>query len=283
MGIPNLFSINSHWPVDMKREYEDEPNKLKTIYRSALIGFRKYKNLFFKGGIFVSNTVLNNCRDAGVVFENSTVIYNGIPDQWIKTQFEPFPLDNKKIRLLYVGRYEEAKGTDVAIKTVANLVNHLDCRNLHLDLYGKGEGYYMEYLNDIISQNNLSEFIDFHPQISREALVEEYSKYDILLFTTPEFETLSNVILEAMSRGVLVISSSIGATRELIEDRATGFLVPPDNPVKMAATVKACIEKTGEMGQIRARALKMVREKFSLSKMIVAYNDYLEYFHDLNK
>ena len=283
MRIPNLFSINSHWPVDIKREYEDEPDRLKKFYRSALIGFRKYKNLSFAGGIFVSNTVLNNCKNAGVVFDNTTVIYNGIPDQWIKTHINPFPSDNKVIRLLYVGRYEEAKGTDVAIKTVANLVNHHECKNVHLDLYGKGDSDYMKYLNDIIFQYNLSDYIDFHPQISRETLVEEYSKHDILLFTTPEFETLSNVILEAISRGVLVISSSIGATRELIEDHNTGFLVPPNDPGKMASTVKDCIKLPEEMDRVRKQALKMVQKKFCLSKMIDSYNEYLQYFYNLYK
>jgi glycosyltransferase involved in cell wall biosynthesis len=55
-------------------------------------------------------------------------------------------------------------------------------------------------------------------------------------------EGLSISVLEAMAMGRPIVATSIGSNRELIEDGASGLLVPPDDVPALSAAVSSLLD-----------------------------------------
>jgi glycosyltransferase involved in cell wall biosynthesis len=59
--------------------------------------------------------------------------------------------------------------------------------------------------------------------------------FDVFLLTAvPRSEGIPTVILEAMACGIPVVTTDVGAVREVVEDGVTGFIVPALNPQAIA-------------------------------------------------
>jgi len=79
--------------------------------------------------------------------------------------------------------------------------------------------------------------------------------FDVFCHTSIEPEPFATVVVEAMMAGVPVIGTNIGGTPEIISHGQTGFLVPPDDPQKLAAVLSHLAadqklrQKVGREGQ----------------------------------
>lgn len=89
------------------------------------------------------------------------------------------------------------------------------------------------------------------------------------VFVMPsEMEGLGTSILDAMAAGVPVVGSATGGIPEVIEDGATGLLVPPGDARALAASIvrllrePALRERMGQAGWARAR------ERFTVERMV---------------
>jgi len=92
-------------------------------------------------------------------------------------------------------------------------------------------------------------------------------------FVLPSWaEGISNTILEAMASGLPVVSTRVGGSAELVEEGASGLLVPPSQPALLAIALEGlCADAAAarQMGAVgRVRALR----HFSLEAMVSAYD-----------
>ncbi len=66
--------------------------------------------------------------------------------------------------------------------------------------------------------------------------------FDALALTSvPRSEGIPTVILEAMSCGLPVVATNVGAVAELVEDGVVGSLIPPEQPEAVAAALSPLI------------------------------------------
>ncbi|MBK9193111.1 MAG: glycosyltransferase [Crocinitomicaceae bacterium] len=72
------------------------------------------------------------------------------------------------------------------------------------------------------------------------------------------------VIIEAMARGLVVIASDVGATRELI--KKNGFLLNAPADLQ-SAMEKLLMASDIELIQMKNNSLKLVNEKYNLQHM----------------
>src|SRR3984957_15319690 len=69
-------------------------------------------------------------------------------------------------------------------------------------------------------------------------LARIYASLDVFVHTGP-FETFGQTIQEAAASGLPVIAPAAGGPRDLVDDGATGYLIPPGDPGALAAAVRA--------------------------------------------
>lgn len=81
-------------------------------------------------------------------------------------------------------------------------------------------------------------------------------------------EPFGLVIVEAMASGAAVISTATDGAREIIDDNRTGKLIPIGDVETMAAAISELLTDVDMRAQFRERALIVVRERFSLERMV---------------
>jgi glycosyltransferase involved in cell wall biosynthesis len=75
--------------------------------------------------------------------------------------------------------------------------------------------------------------------------------FDLLVL--PSFtEGMPNVVLEAFAAGVPVVATAVGGTPEVIEEGASGYLVPPGDPAALARRVRDALAAGRRLG-VRGR------------------------------
>lgn len=79
------------------------------------------------------------------------------------------------------------------------------------------------------------------------------------------FEPLGFGMLESMAAGRPVVASRLGALAEIIDDGITGILVPPDDPVALAAAMEALWDAKDRATEMGASAWHYAQEHFSPS------------------
>jgi sugar transferase (PEP-CTERM/EpsH1 system associated) len=92
------------------------------------------------------------------------------------------------------------------------------------------------------------------------------------VFALPSLaEGISNTVLEAMASGLPVVATRVGGNPELVEHGATGALVPPANPLVLAAALRCYVEDGTLRESHGAAARRRVIEHFTLERMAQAY------------
>jgi glycosyltransferase involved in cell wall biosynthesis len=99
------------------------------------------------------------------------------------------------------------------------------------------------------------------------AVQRAYDAADIFLHTgiidaAGDRDGLPNVIPEAMSRGVCVITSPGGGAAEAIAHEVTGLTADPANPVALADAIVRLLSDASLRAKLRAHAHRWVAENF---------------------
>ena len=95
------------------------------------------------------------------------------------------------------------------------------------------------------------------------------------VFVLPTFfEGMSNAILEAMAAGVIVITTMIKENCELIDNRHTGFLVPPRDSGAIAEAIVTIINDKPLINKIAISGRKSVLQKNSMPAIVKQINKY---------
>ncbi len=92
------------------------------------------------------------------------------------------------------------------------------------------------------------------------------------LFVLPSlWEGLPNALLEAMAAGVCCAASAVDGVGEILRDGENGFLFPADDAKAVAQSVLKAMGDDASRRQTAAAGQSEVAEKFSLSRMLDAY------------
>ncbi len=187
--------------------------------------------------------------------------YADAPDR--QTAREQLGLPSDQWLAGVIGRFDRLKGQHVAIEALAR-VRETD-PTAGLLLVGEataGEGTaYEESLRRRINELGLIDAIYWRPW--QEDVRVAYSALDCLALTSFS-ETYGMVTLEGMASRLPVIGTDAGGTSEIIVDRESGLLVPPNESAVLAdALVRVRTEPT-RAASLGETAQQRVASRYSL-------------------
>jgi colanic acid/amylovoran biosynthesis glycosyltransferase len=162
------------------------------------------------------------------------------------------------LQIVCIGTLHEVKGQTHLIEACRLLREaglRFTCRLV-------GEGPDREALETRIAAAGLSRQVELVGARTRPEIATMLRDADVLVLPSVptsrgQREGLPVVLMEAMSAGLPVVASGISGIPELVEDGVTGLLVPPGQPVAIAAAV----ERLGHDPTLRRRLGAAARER----------------------
>lgn len=200
------------------------------------------------------------------------VIQQGVPESFFENFEERKILsDGSKSRLLYVGQYAEFKAPSILIK----IVNRVLSENSELTMTWITSEKHHEIIRQQLNPKIRAqvELMNWMPQ---SELIPLYKQHDIFLFPSV-YEGFGKAMLEAMSSGMCVVASNVGAMHDLIEHEQSGLLCNPCDVDGFCQAIDSLIkhpEKQIELGQSAKAATSELTWKR-------CGDQYLEFFHQL--
>jgi glycosyltransferase involved in cell wall biosynthesis len=163
-------------------------------------------------------------------FPNATIGYCGI-------NVDDFPVGGQPTksgwtgRLLHVGRIDDRKGIDTAIRALSLLDP-----SVTLDVVGRGDERHLDELRALTRDQGVEQRVRFRVA-ERHELAAIYAAADAFLFPPRWAEPFGLVPLEAMACSTPVIATGTGGSAEFLLDGANCLLIPVDDPEAMARAV----------------------------------------------
>jgi glycosyltransferase involved in cell wall biosynthesis len=165
------------------------------------------------------------------------------------------------------GRLVEDKGFDDLLRAFAQLPPELNGRPLLLAI--AGEGPLEERLRNLTTELQLWDRVQWLGNLQE---VRDYFALSDLFVCPSREDPLGNIILDAWSYGLPVVSTATEGARELIEDEISGLLAEPGNSLSLAGRLDAAItaSRMARMGLAEAGSSILAR-RFSREAVANAY------------
>ncbi|MFA6980161.1 MAG: glycosyltransferase [Ignavibacteriaceae bacterium] len=151
-------------------------------------------------------------------------------------------------RILFVGRIEEQKRIDTAVRIIKQLIDE----SIEVKLFIIGGGSEETKIKSLIHNLELDDKIIFLGIVENPS---KYFRYFDLLLLTSDYEGMPFVIWEAMSKGLPVVSSAVDGIAEVVQETECGLLFEKNDISAAVSAIKMIIEnpmlkiKLGENGK----------------------------------
>ncbi|MGA3006307.1 MAG: glycosyltransferase [Opitutaceae bacterium] len=206
----------------------------------------------------------------------TTLIERGIPADKIACirrgldtlpPLKPLRTPRTPLRILCVARLVEKKGLRHQLRIYARL------RDAGLAFVARiaGDGPMRDELEALAAELQLADRLTFTGHRPQADILEQLAWADVLVHTgivapSGDRDGLPNVIPEAMSAGVLVVTSPAAATTEAIADGVTGLVAPVDQPEAWLEALRSLVADDDRAESLRRAAHGWVAENFDAHK-----------------
>jgi colanic acid/amylovoran biosynthesis glycosyltransferase len=222
---------------------------------------------------------LHNRVPAQETIRKTHLVHCGIDVQ----KFSPLshrPHNDRPI-ILAVGRLIEKKGYPYLIKACRILAD----QGYNFRCLIAGGGPQESLLKQMIAEHDLSDYVSLLGAVFQEHLRDYLGKADV--FALPcvvgsdgDMDGIPNTLMEAMAMEIPTVSTTISGIPELIEDRKTGLLVPPQDEVSLAKAIATLLEDRELRSTLGKAGRAKVVEEFEIEKnanlLLGIFKSYLE-------
>ena len=255
--------LNGSWVAMMLKLYTKSPLYIRTGYNLFEFSVKDKKNIFKKIFYYlltqISLVYSNNysvTSNADKLFlekyfytKNISVIPNWVAD----VKFNDFN-NRYKNKVLSVGRLEPQKNFFSLIKGLSN-------SNIELDLVGEGS----EKKSLIKYANSINVKLNLLGRLEHSDLNELYLNYKIFILPSG-FEGNPKVVLEAISRGTLIIAKNNKNIAEIIKHDLTGILY--EKEYEIIDKITYFLDNEGEWNRLVNKAYDLIVENNSIEKIV---------------
>ena len=199
--------------------------------------------------------------DRGIPAEKIVCIRRGLDRL---PALKPLRASRSPLQLICVARLVEKKGLDHQLRIYAAL------RAAGVPFAARivGEGPLRPELEKLAGHLGIAGSLTFTGHLPQHEVWSQLGSADVLLHTgvvapSGDRDGLPNVIPEAMSIGVLVVTSPAAATTEAITQGVTGLVAPVDAPADWVSALRRLSTDDAFAEKLRVAARRWVEENFN--------------------
>lgn len=209
------------------------------------------------------------------ISEYSRSIYGQASKSWAHVilggvdtaKFSPDETVGRDGKVLFVGRLLPHKGVDGLVKALP--------KGMALEIIG--QPHRKDYLRDLKAMAE-GKRVSFRHDCDDEELVRAYREAMCVVLpsvyrnmygdetTVPEL--LGQTLLEGMACGAPGVCTNVASLPEVVEDEATGFVVPPNDPAALGAKLSWLRDHPQQAGEMGRAARRRVLEKFTWQTVV---------------
>lgn len=167
------------------------------------------------------------------------------------------------LRIVAVGRAVAKKGFDDLFHALALLPSHLHWRLTHI-----GGGELRGELQALAERLGIAGRVTFAGAKPQDVVIEAMRAADLFVLPCKEGDAgdrdgLPNVVMEAATQGLAILSTDFAGVPEFITDGVNGRLVPPKDRPALAEAMAGLAGDPALRARLGAAALERVRTAFS--------------------
>ncbi|QXE19770.1 glycosyltransferase family 4 protein [Clostridium sp. 001] len=261
----------------------------KAYFHKSNLMKERFRNLINKCYLLFSTDIKNAVKYATAILiaDQSTEKIMPQNRKYIRLLETAYNLDRNSIKdyseedidyikLLWVGGIWPRKG----LKVLIDALGESNFRKFELEIIGNGEDW-----NDcekLVKKYNIQDYVHFAGALSYQDVNNHYDKADIFIFTSIR-DTSGNVVLEAMSHGLPVITLNHHGAGEMVTNE-TGTLVDVTSYQKIKVDIVDAIKnyaadrnRIRQQGvEARKRVEKVYSWEYNIAVMMKVYDSILE-------
>lgn len=213
--------------------------------------------------ICVSDAIRRDVRFFPDIFGKLVVVKSGIDSPTFVSRAEArkkFNLKSAETVLGMVAELHPSKRVEDALLALAELKGMFPG-----SLVVMGEGGERAYLESLIERLGLTgraHLVGFVDHAS-----SFLSAFDLFLMPS-RTEALSYALIEAGFAGLPAIASRVGGIPEIVRNKVTGLLVPPENPASLARAIRMLLEDPALAKKLGENLKQHVETNFTKERMI---------------
>ena len=254
-----LFQVHPH-PVSVRclltQEFEQHPDCEESLKKewelslpaddfARLTEETRMAAHFLCASSFTRQTLVEN----GVSADRIQVIPYGVD----ASRFFPRPPETgtalpKEFRLLFVGTINQRKGIKYLLQALRLL------RSQHVKLVVCGRA-----VDNLELFSSYGAQVEVRPSVSFEELQKAYRESDLFVFPSI-VEGFAQVLLEALSSGLPILSTTHTAAPDLIDEGIQGYVVPPRRPDLLAERIDWLATHPEHVAEMKIAARKRAEE-----------------------
>jgi glycosyltransferase involved in cell wall biosynthesis len=221
----------------------------------------------------VSRHVIGDFLTDGMSVARTHVIYNGIDASRLQSGDGPslrqiLGLPKHSLVISTVGSLIPRKGQDVLIRAFAMLD-----QSSKANLLIVGDGPDQETLKRLSTDLGLRARVHFLG--NRNDMPAVYEATDIFALASRK-DAFGLVLVEAGCFHLPSVATNVGGIPEVINDRETGLLVPPDDPPALAAALQKLISDASYRKELGRNAHARVSQMFLVDQMAASFQETYE-------
>lgn len=173
------------------------------------------------------------------------------------------------LRVVSVGRLQEKKGIEYAIRAVARAQKELDRR---LEYHVIGDGPLRPELVGLAQREGIADSVTFHGWKQNDEIAALLRSMHVLLAPSVtaangDMEGIPVVLMEAMAQGLPVIATRHSGIPELIRDGDSGFLVAERDVAALAQALVRMTREPEQASRMAASARRTIEERFDSARL----------------
>jgi glycosyltransferase involved in cell wall biosynthesis len=266
LGIPSIYEIRGFWHLTQstKREGYEGSDHYNLSERFEIQTANESDYVFT-----ITKALKDILVENGVNESKISVLPNAVDS----SKFDIIPKDSElekelgfdgKVVIGYIGSFVNYEGLDLLLEACSIL------KEKHGDIFRLllvGDGDTMQLLRRTARFLQLEEQVVFTGRVSHDEVQKYYSLIDIAPLPRKGFRVCELVSplkpFEAMGSGKVLVTSSVQALAEIVQDGVTGLVFEKDNSQDLAEKLEIALLDENLRGEIGANANKWVKENHS--------------------